>query len=152
MKNILILFIILSIGLLWSCKTNSKSQSDTPKEVNNKTQKFDEDIKIAFNETITFENDMSVEFIDLKDSRCPKGVSCFQAGQGTVVLNFSNGEDTQRVQLSVKGLCDAKCGEKKAQGNYIFEIKELNPYPEDGNLMSKENYYAMIKITKNNNN
>lgn len=90
--------------------------------------------------------DMIVHFTQVtEDSRCPKGVNCVWEGEAVAELVLGKmGTDTLALTYR-PGREEAALG--RASG-YSFRLLEVNPYPEKGQSIEKENYEIVLEIKK----
>ena len=140
MKSFLfITFLILSNISFAQDSTNVKAE--TPKIVS----------KLAFGETIQF-NDIELKFVAvLSDSRCPKGVNCVRAGEIIVLVDvFNNGKKVDQKELQ---FTPTSYLQKRITN--LFASKTLNvsgynvlPYPEYGNKIKTEDYYIQLDVKR----
>lgn len=91
-------------------------------------------------------SDMVVHFTQVTDdSRCPKGVNCVWEGEAVAELVLGKlGTDTLALTYR-PGREKASVG--RASG-YSFRLLEVNPYPEKGNTIKKEDYEIVLEIKK----
>ena len=87
---------------------------------------------------------MIVQFTQIKeDSRCPKGVNCVWEGEAVAELVIGKtGSDTLALTYR-PGREKAAVG--RASG-YNFKLLEVDPYPEKGTAIAKEDYRIMLEI------
>lgn len=90
--------------------------------------------------------DMIVHFTQVtEDSRCPKGVNCVWEGEAVAELVLGKmGADTLALTYR-PGREKASVG--RASG-YSFRLIEVNPYPEKGQTIEKEDYQIVLEIKK----
>lgn len=90
--------------------------------------------------------DMIVHFTEVtQDSRCPKDVNCVWEGEAVAELVLGKmGTDTLALTYR-PGREQAAVG--RASG-YNFRLLEVNPYPEKGKSIEKENYEIVLEIKK----
>ena len=78
---------------------------------------------------------LEVQFAGIKeDSRCPKNVNCFWAGQVTAALTV----DGQAVELTLGSREKGKSSQ--VVNGYTIELQQVNPYPVDGDKIAKGDY------------
>lgn len=90
--------------------------------------------------------DMIVHFTQVSDdSRCPTGVNCVWEGEAVAELVLGKlGADTLALTYR-PGREKASVG--RASG-YSFRLLEVNPYPEKGSTIEKEDYQIVLEIKK----
>lgn len=75
-----------------------------------------------------------------EDSRCPKGVNCVWEGQVVVQVTFKEkGGKSQTVDFTLKGR-ESQSASRRVTGKYQLRVKQVDPYPEDGKTIAKEDY------------
>lgn len=79
--------------------------------------------------------DLKIKLLEIKDNRCPKNVNCIQAGQADARFLIS-GKTNEEITLTVGA---GKKANQAKIGGYMLTLKEVNPYPEDGVKVNKEN-------------
>ena len=129
MKRIPILMIIL---VTLSCENTTSPIQPQLGEV----------FEIEFGKQITIpEEDISLRFNDvLKDSRCPKGVTCVWAGNAEIVIQLNNTEANLNTYLDPK---------QTSISEYKVQLLSLNPYPIYNVEIEDMDYSAKLLITKN---
>jgi hypothetical protein len=89
-----------------------------------------------------------VEFTDvLSDSRCPADVQCEQAGEATIELrltvgNDMGGDDTQTVTVKTSGQTTA------SSRGYTVTLVDLRPLPTAEAPVREDRYVAELKVTR----
>lgn len=87
---------------------------------------------------------MYIKFIDVTgDSRCPRNVTCIQAGIVTCDVEITLNSASERVILSQIGLTQAP-GERKFQG-YSF-ASDVSPYPQAAQQTVKIDYLLNLTV------
>lgn len=71
-----------------------------------------------------FSNGVALSFLAVRDSRCPSGASCIQAGDASVDLQFIYNNQAQMVTLNTSGQPNSIV----FQGLDI-QLHEIRPYP-----------------------
>ncbi|MEL6141913.1 MAG: hypothetical protein AAFQ37_02300 [Bacteroidota bacterium] len=75
------------------------------------------------------------------DSRCPKGVSCIQAGSATILVEEMNVTPKQvNIPADARGKTSFSI-----QGAKII-ILSLNPYPVQGEKITMEDYRLVLRV------
>lgn len=85
--------------------------------------------------------DLTIEFKDYTDSRCPNGATCFWEGEAEVYLEaISNGNS---VSFYLTGL-----GADTTVFGHHVELVDLLPYPENGVADNFEDKEVVLKVSK----
>lgn len=88
---------------------------------------------------------LSVTFVKVTgDSRCPTGVQCVWAGDGTVSLTASTpsaGKDTDTLHTTLTP-------KTVKAGPYEISLVDLKPYPKQGSKISPATYVATLHIIR----
>ena len=89
---------------------------------------------------------LTIQFVDIQeDSQCPRGAYCIWQGRVSAVLQVSDGSDSTKIVLTEPGLSDQ-------YGQIIYKKYEftshVQPYPELGNKISREDYRVLLTIKK----
>ena len=145
MKPLHILFTAICLYLLSSCNSTSNLK-DIPFQ-----SKLDETIRLNYNSKVAIlSENMTIEFRKIRESRCPTGVNCFQAGEANISLLITKANQSENLVLTAKGLCnddDGSCGEQKRVLDYSFKL--LNVYPFSEAVKAEDaQYYAKILVSK----
>jgi hypothetical protein len=107
--------------------------------------------KLAFGETLKF-NDIELKFVAvISDSRCPKGVTCVRAGEIIILVDvFKNGKKVEQKELQF-----TPTSHLQNRIANLFASKDLNvfgynvlPYPEYGNKIKSEDYYIQLNVRR----
>jgi|GEM_PF-738439 len=90
---------------------------------------------------------LEVKFLGVvSDSRCPKGVNCFSAGQAIVMIKvFKSGEDLGNFKLIDTN--DAK-GHSTQVDVYKISLLKVEPYPEVNKNINSDDYRITIRVDK----
>jgi hypothetical protein len=133
LRIVLLLFIIL---LLIGCQKESTS----PTEQNDPKLGELFDLIIGRSATISDEP-LTFQFANVPtDSRCPIGAYCKWAGNASVVIKFSDIQDTVNTYLDPREI---------TYRSYNITLLKLSPYPEVGMQMDTVHYVAQFVVTKN---
>jgi len=141
MKTISFLSILSLLFLATSCN----------KDKNDPVLKLDQDVEIDFGQTAPFnEGNFSVQFEELlEDSRCPEGpVACFWEGRVRVQINISDREDSYSYELITKNSINGDSLVTVEYGQYIIELKEVNPYPVFQEPVDIDDYSIVLEVTE----
>jgi hypothetical protein len=99
----------------------------------------DETFIIDYQQSISLDNDFTVKFSSVQESRCPEGVQCVRAGEFFATLTFKRENAEVEAVYCVSGECTAKkdllpeniyySGDKIEVGskNYSVIIEEFSP-------------------------
>jgi len=81
-----------------------------------------------------------------EDSRCPAGTNCLRAGTVTANITIGNadGKETFNFKLGEKA---SKPETKKFKG-YSINLMQVNPYPQTGEKINKQDYVAQLRVVK----
>ena len=104
---------------------------------------------LYYGETLNL-GDLQIVFAELKtDSRCPKAVTCFRAGEAKVEVDiYIRGEflETRKLIFPAEGTISEK-------NNLIFSTDEirimsvaLHPYPNYPDQLRDQDYFINIKV------
>jgi len=134
-----ILFVISVVG----CKDNADSTSpNTPAIVINKI--IDSvSVQINYGQEASIENNITIKFDGVSDSRCPMDVICVWAGDGGVSLMLSKGNDQQQIFLHT-----TLFPREINYGGYRIILKSLNPYPVSTQQIKKEDYSVGLIVKR----
>ncbi len=143
MTKIKILFAILFIISVIGCTENADSTSpNTPAVVINKI--IDSvSVKINYGQEAFIENNITIKFDDVNDSRCPMDVICVWAGDGGVGLKLSDDKGQLHTFLHT-----ALFPREINFGGYRIILKSLNPYPKSANLIKLDEYNVDLIIKR----
>ncbi|MCX6013433.1 MAG: hypothetical protein NTV30_08520 [Chloroflexi bacterium] len=136
MKRIFLTAVILALILLAvGCSGRNTVQAFLGKE-----------FSLAIGQSATISGgELSVKLLDVtEDSRCPKGVTCVWAGQVNCMVEVTINGNTDKVKLTETG--GSTITSQTIRG-YIFAFK-VEPYPEAGKQISKDDYRLKLSITK----
>ncbi len=137
------LTLISLILLIMSCPgLDSNQASNRAKEIP-LAQEFE--LKVG-QEAIIKGEQLKAKFISvLEDSRCPKGVTCIQAGQGRVALQLTpRNKKSETVELST-----ASSGQEIDSNGYQVKLVSLNPYPKMDSQVKTAEYVLNLTVSKN---
>ena len=90
-----------------------------------------------------FAERLLIEFTDvLADSRCPVNVTCIHAGEATIELRLTLGDDTQTVTLKTMKETTA------AAHGYEVTLVDLRPQPTADSPIREDRYVAELRVTR----
>ncbi len=128
-KLILVLFVLLAAI---SCEQEEDSYS------------FDfrvENSFKVFNEYTSTDQSFSFSILEVLDSRCPEGVTCFWQGEATVRIRLENSvADT--LELSTYD------NVKDTLNNYSIELLDVSPYPNINKKVEQDDYRVTLLVSK----
>ncbi len=128
---------ILLFALLLSAAKGCKDKAPPPTAYGEeKTLAVGEILHLAAGENQGFMF-LSVE----RDSRCPKGVNCIQAGEATIVVEEISGGPKQ-VTVPAESRAKPSFMIKGAK----IEVLSLDPYPTDGQRTPFADYTLRVKV------
>ncbi len=137
---------ILSLFILFfSCDEKQKTPDNKPA--------LRDTISLQYGESVQLANEqLSIHFQDINESRCPKNVTCIRAGEAVASLQINQKATTQSAELQAKGLCfdtDGSCGETKEVLGYRIKLLSISPYPgTTSNGKAKEQYTIQLIVDK----
>jgi hypothetical protein len=83
------------------------------------------------------------------DSRCPKGVTCIQAGEAKCQVFIGNGSNFSAVELQDKGGVSGYSETTFQNTAYKIKISfKVEPYPEAGKQIGSGDYKLKMTVTK----
>lgn len=143
MIKIKILSVILFVINVIGCTENADSTSPiTPAIVINKI--IDSvSVQINYGQEASIENNITIKFDGVSDSRCPMDVICVWAGDGGVGLKLSDGREQQHTFLHT-----ALFPREINFSGYRIILKSLNPYPKSANSIKLDEYNVDLLIKR----
>lgn len=133
MKKLIAIFIFLA----FAC---------TKEEVSSQVN-LGESITAEYAKTVEIKDAISLKVSNVEDSRCPKNVQCPWAGLVNVSLNVSDKSASKDIKIEFSA--KSSKGEAELNGQkYIFEIKDVTPYPETTGTVDKSKYKVILVVTK----
>ncbi len=138
-RLIFIIALVVCILTLFSVVSCSKETEPTVEAT------LAKQIKLPLGQTAVFKDEgLSLKFVDITDSRCPKGAQCIQAGEArcTIQAKYQGRETeffmTQGPQdIMNRGTLD------------VFTVMfRVEPYPEAGKETPKTDYTLTLIVTK----
>lgn len=96
------------------------------------------EFQLNFNQSAEIENEnLSIKFQQVNDSRCPNGTNCFWQGEGKVTLKVNSTPFTLSTLNSSKDTL-----------GYTFTLLGLDPYPDISKSIKDEDCVLKMKVTK----
>ncbi len=136
-KTYIYSFYFCLMGLLLSC-----SDSENIEYANlNEEFVLTESEEVFINGT-----NIKLNLDNITEGRCPTNVACIWQGQATAQITLL--QNTTNLELNIKGLCEIDCGESKTEGNYIYTIKDIQPYPSENIIVTMEDYEVTLIVSK----
>lgn len=142
--------IVWATLLLAACVTGAGSSEPEEEPV---PMKLGEPVRLEVGETaqMTEPELMTVRFLDVpSDSRCPKGVTCVWAGDAEAVFEVWMGprEGGEPVEVGLHTHGGAQYPQVRAVAGYVLRLKDLDPYPVEGQPIDPEGYEATLEVTE----
>jgi hypothetical protein len=81
----------------------------------------------------------------IEDSRCPKNVTCIWEGRVSAILEIEGGGASGQTVLSAPGLSTGLFVQQYRSYQLTFQV---NPYPEAGKTIGKNDYRLFLKVDK----
>jgi hypothetical protein len=131
MKTISFLFLLTSISLV-SCNKETVSESFSLGLENN--------FKIH-GEYNSIDNLLNFEIVEINDSRCPSDVVCVWQGKADVKIEIRNPVHSSIILNTFDNQIDSV-------GNYLFELKDVSPYPISTKVIKLEEFNVTLKIVE----
>ncbi|TSA27445.1 MAG: hypothetical protein D4R68_05595 [Ignavibacteriales bacterium] len=143
MTKFKILSVILFVISVMGCKENVDSISpNSPVVVINKI--IDSVlVKINYGQEALIENNITIKFDGVNDSRCPMDVICVWAGDGGVSLILSYGREQLHTFLHT-----ALFPREINYSGYRIILKSLNPYPKSTSSTKLDEYNVDLIIKR----
>lgn len=90
------------------------------------------------------EGDLRIHFASVtSDSRCPTGTQCVWAGNAEIVLELS-GDGNHAAVLNT----NPQFQQSYRTSEHVVTLKELKPYPEEGQTIALNDYIAVLTVEK----
>ena len=83
-------------------------------------------------------SDISMQIININDSRCPSDVVCVWEGEARITIEFINTK-TSTFELSTSE-------PKDTVDNYIFTLMDVAPYPVSTEILELEDYTIKLDV------
>jgi len=124
-----------------SCKQNLDLTS--PESVKVIVEKIIDsvEVQIKYGQEALIENNITIKFKSVTDSRCPLNVRCFWEGDGSCGLQFSDSGEQLHTFLHT-----TLFPREINFSGYRIILKSLTPYPESANSINLEQYNAILII------
>lgn len=111
------------------------------------TASLDKEFTLAIGQTASIRSEgIQIRFKDVVgDSRCPKGVTCVWQGEVSCALQMTVGGVAEDIVWKQPGLTDEHS--RINYKGYLFAF-EVEPYPEAGKDISKNEYRMKMTVSK----
>ena len=105
------------------------------------------EFSMAIGQTVAVEKEpLELKFLGVTgDSRCPKNVTCIQAGQVSATVEIKDSGAPARITLTQTGLTDQSGTERFHNYELIFDVQ---PYPEAEKRIAPEDYHLVLTLNK----
>lgn len=99
--------------------------------------------ELRLDETTTFEH-VRLAWVDLNDSRCPRGAQCVWEGQVVATIVVSRDDiEPQTVELTLRpGVVPSP----QTAAGYELRLLRVDPYPREGIIPDRSEYIAIVEI------
>jgi hypothetical protein len=108
---------------------------------------LDKEFSLSIGQTAVIKSEqLTLQFEGIQeDSRCPKGATCFWAGRVISTLLINDNGLTSRIVLTEPRPIDQPDANTYKQYEFTSQVQ---PYPELGKQISKEDYRLVITVKK----
>lgn len=139
--------LILLIVLLSGCVTDRVvTGGDQPPQVSSPTHTI---VLARGQRTVIADESLTVEPVEINDSRCPAEVTCIWAGHAAVTLQVSKpGSPAGRVVIGSEAPSSMKLPSDANYGGYLFHLVELERGSADGSTEAVPAQRATIKVSR----
>ncbi len=146
----LLLWTFLALGgCSEPASTSNPNPEPEPEQAKKIVVKLDAEFRLPIHETATVDgHGLDLEFDDVtEDTRCPIGDRCIWAGQVSMRVSLTRGEESLGdVKLTSRvGEHDSTDG--KVDG-FSIRLISLEPYPESGKQVPKTDYVATLMVSQ----
>jgi hypothetical protein len=92
---------------------------------------------------------MKISLVEVRDSRCPKGVTCIWAGHAAVSLRVErDGAADEVIQIGTEAPADTQLPFDAEVGPWRLHLLALEPYPIAGTEVAQSEYRARIDVSR----
>ena len=91
------------------------------------------------NEYISIDSSLTVEIVNIQDSRCPSDVVCVWQGEALVEIEVKEIQTYSTVLSTYDNQIDTL-------GNYSIELVDIKPYPVSDKAIKTKDYDLTLKI------
>jgi len=99
----------------------------------------EEEIFKVNNEYISIDSSLTVEIVNIQDSRCPSDVVCVWQGEALVEIEVKEIQTFSTVLSTYDNQIDTL-------GNYSIELVDIKPYPVSDKAIKTKDYDLTLKI------
>lgn len=102
------------------------------------------------NDLLIYNNDgVTIELLNVEDSRCPKDVTCVWAGDASVSMRLSINDSTEDFVLHTNPNKDAGQSIETVLLNHTIRLIDVSPYPVSSTgEISLEDYEIELEVTE----
>ena len=106
-----------------------------------------QEFSLRIGQAAQIENEqLVIRFNDIKgDSRCPRGVQCFWAGEVSCDVTVTYRGSSSDIILTQSGLTEPPAESRYEDYKFIFSVE---PYPEEGKQISTADYRLKMTVKK----
>lgn len=139
--------LILLIALLSGCVTDRVvTGGDQPPRVSSSVHTI---VLMRGQEAVIADESLTVELVEINDSRCPAKVACIWAGHATVTLQVGKpGLVAGRVVIGSEAPPNMKLPSDANYGGYLFHLLELERGNADDSTQVAPAQRATISVTR----
>jgi hypothetical protein len=143
LRTTLVLLIAISSG----CATDRAGiVGDEPSQVSSPTHTI---VLARGGGAVIADESLTVELIEINDSRCPAKVTCIWAGHAAVTLQVSKpGSPAGRVVIGSEAPPSMNLPSDANYGGYLFHLLELERSNADGSTQVASAQRATIKVSR----
>lgn len=143
LRTMLALLIAISTG----CVTDrAGTAGDEPPQVSSAAHTI---ILARGQKSVIADESLTVELVEISDSRCPAKVTCIWAGHAAVTLQVSKpGLVAGRVVIGSEAPPNMKLPSDANYGGYLFHLVELERGNADGSIEATPAQRATIKVSR----
>ncbi len=148
-RSVAALFLVLAIASCSGPIAISNAQNSLTQQRSIAVE-LDRQFKLRQGEIATIATDSSagsltVEWIDIRDSRCPSGSQCAWEGQVAVSVRVMQGDRELGTVELIKSSRDREAA-KTAIGGYEIEAIEVKPYPKTARRIPLSDYRVTLIV------
>ena len=107
-------------------------------------------VTLQVGQTVALQPDLSIEFLEFKDSRCPTGAHCIWAGHVAVTLQLKRpGAAAETIVIGSLAPPDMHLPYQAKSGQWQFTLVSLEPHPTTKGEVPVASVRASVLIEKN---
>ena len=139
--------LILFIALLSGCVTDRVvTGGDQPPRVSSSVHTL---VLVHGQKTVIADESLTVELVEINDSRCPVKVTCIWAGHAAVTLQVGKpGSPAGRVVIGSEAPSSMDLPGDANYAGYLFHLVELERGNADGSTQATSSQRATISVTR----